>query len=371
MQNIIKDVKLAWIKRNKIIILFFLLVVIFFNISYFTNALHPINYEGKGFYGWWDQSQYLRMAKEISKGDLQSNEYNYGLAYPLLAVPFVKLIKIDPFYIPNLILFILTILFTYKSTKILLNQQYALFSVLLLATATNIILWFIVPWRNSITIVSTIILFFLYLRNKNTWFYYCIIGIIFGINFSAGYIDVLLLGPLFVVSYFRPLKFDFTRNNIIKHIPAVFIGTLIVGLTLFSHHYYFGSIIKTPYAKHTNKLGANDQSIEMYDMSNIFSSLKETLYSYPNRGNDRDPLFISSPIILLALVGIPFLFKNNRSLIIGLVLSIMFTIIFYGSFPSFSGNGLSYHCIRYVSNWVPPLICIGMVGISRIIKENG
>jgi hypothetical protein len=59
--------------------------------------------------GWWnffDQSQYLRSARALARGDWSPAEHVYPIGYAGLAVPFVNLSARDPFLPVNLALFI-------------------------------------------------------------------------------------------------------------------------------------------------------------------------------------------------------------------------------------------------------------------------
>jgi hypothetical protein len=58
--------------------------------------------------GWWnffDQGLYLRSARAFIRGDWSPGEHFYPIGYPILAVPFVRLLPRDPFLPMNLGLF--------------------------------------------------------------------------------------------------------------------------------------------------------------------------------------------------------------------------------------------------------------------------
>jgi hypothetical protein len=71
--------------------------------------LYPVRPWGayKGYFGFYDQSQYLAIARDLASGHLPSREgYVYGLAYPLLGAPFLKLgMTVEPFLVPNALAF--------------------------------------------------------------------------------------------------------------------------------------------------------------------------------------------------------------------------------------------------------------------------
>jgi hypothetical protein len=54
----------------------------------------------KGWFGYFDQSQYLRLAHDLSHFSLPTSPFLYGLGYPLAGVPFVWLgLDYDPWMI--------------------------------------------------------------------------------------------------------------------------------------------------------------------------------------------------------------------------------------------------------------------------------
>jgi hypothetical protein len=57
----------------------------------------------------FDQSRYITSALAFAHGDLDAARHWYPLAYPLLAAPFSWLMPDEPFFLPNLLLFLATI----------------------------------------------------------------------------------------------------------------------------------------------------------------------------------------------------------------------------------------------------------------------
>ena len=57
---------------------------------------------------WFDQSRYLASAVAFAGGDLSASAHWYPLGYPLLAAPFVGLMPDDPFFLLDLMLFLVT-----------------------------------------------------------------------------------------------------------------------------------------------------------------------------------------------------------------------------------------------------------------------
>ena len=80
-----------------------LLVAIYLS-SYLSNPAVPGN-AGRfplGWWGWWDQSQYLLSARSLARGDLLPGHHWYPLGYAMLGAPFTLLSRLHPFLVPDL-----------------------------------------------------------------------------------------------------------------------------------------------------------------------------------------------------------------------------------------------------------------------------
>ncbi len=58
--------------------------------------------------GWYDQSHYLVSTLALAHGDLSASAHWYPLGYSLLATPFAWFVPSDPFFLPDLFLFVAT-----------------------------------------------------------------------------------------------------------------------------------------------------------------------------------------------------------------------------------------------------------------------
>lgn len=62
-----------------------------------ASTLYPL-----GWWGWWDQSQYLRSAHALARFDLTSAVHWYPLGYAVLGAPFERLMPMHPFLLIDL-----------------------------------------------------------------------------------------------------------------------------------------------------------------------------------------------------------------------------------------------------------------------------
>lgn len=71
---------------------------------YFHQAALPGNTPEfpMGWWGWWDQGQYIKSARALAAHDFAPSSHWYPLGYSILAVPFVKWMPANPFYFIDL-----------------------------------------------------------------------------------------------------------------------------------------------------------------------------------------------------------------------------------------------------------------------------
>ncbi|MFH5923364.1 hypothetical protein [Roseomonas xinghualingensis] len=68
-----------------------------------NNLKHP-----EGWWGWWDQSQYIKSARALAAGDLSPGQHWYPTGYALLGAPFARLWPAHPFFLVNLASLLIT-----------------------------------------------------------------------------------------------------------------------------------------------------------------------------------------------------------------------------------------------------------------------
>ena len=73
--------------------------------AYLGNAARPGRSHGwpLGWWGWWDQSLYLRSARAFADGSFSPDQHWYPLAYPLIGAPFVGFWPRHAFFVPDLL----------------------------------------------------------------------------------------------------------------------------------------------------------------------------------------------------------------------------------------------------------------------------
>lgn len=85
----------------------------FYTAAYMGNSLFPGNKPDhpEGWWGWWDQSQYLREAVALSHLNFSPEAYHYPVGYSLMGALFARFMPVNPFFFPDLALILGTACF--------------------------------------------------------------------------------------------------------------------------------------------------------------------------------------------------------------------------------------------------------------------
>lgn len=82
-------------------------------------SLYRLPWRSPPFWGgWFDQSHYLASTRAFAHGDLSASAHWYPLGYSLLATPFAWLTPSDPFFLPDLLLFVATAMAFQRAMRI-------------------------------------------------------------------------------------------------------------------------------------------------------------------------------------------------------------------------------------------------------------
>jgi len=122
-----------------------------------------------GWWGWFDQGQYIRAARAWSDGVLTSAEHWYLPGYPMLAAPFVRLFPTDPFTVADVLCLAVATLAFCALAQRLLNRPGAatlgavVWVVTVAVSGLGMRTW-VEPWTTTPTTVLTFLSLLLLLR---------------------------------------------------------------------------------------------------------------------------------------------------------------------------------------------------------------
>lgn len=355
------------IKKNQVLLIILAIAAsYFFFYNYFVNGSSPIG-NFQGHYLWYDQSRYLLMAKELSKFKLIN--YDYGLGYPILAIPFLSLFPKDPFLMPNFIIWILSLGFYFKICQIVFNDKvFPVICCLFYIFTTNIIQYMVIPWNSTVVLLANLIILYLSVMNKRSNIRSILICLMLVWIFSARYIDIVFSSLLSILYFWQYL----VKKNYI-HLLTIFI-ILIFGvfLILSTHRLKFGSFLRTPYAHHLDPQGKiSDQDIKKYNLKYVPKDLTGILIGSKEYSYFPSLLNTSFYMILIPFGMIVGLNKKDRKFTLISGLSMIFAFIFYASFPHFSIDGLKVGAIHYVKAWFPIMVIYFVFFVRFLTNLSG
>ena len=172
----------------------------FFLIAYGEEPDAPHSRNDCGIWTRYDQSYYLRMASDLAGAGLPREAYAYGLGYPLLGAPLVHLVPVNPFFLPNLLLYVLAVCTFYLAGTRLLGGAGAILAVGL-SLGPPFIEFFCIPWNNAVSVAAVGVLLHLGLGARCPPLLAGLVaGGVLGMVFASRYVDAALLFPLFLAA---------------------------------------------------------------------------------------------------------------------------------------------------------------------------
>lgn len=337
-------------------------------LGYQDKALYPL-----GWFGYFDQGQYLRLAHTLANFDFSElhKTYSYGIGYPLVAVPFIWLgFNSDPFVFFNFATFLFAAYAIYRTAKQLISPFAGFIAGFGLVFATPLIHYVDQPWNSTVCLLTmSAILVALTVKKVKKW-HVLVLGILLGWAFAARYVDILWLGILALAAIYRgPFK-TLAKQTILLAIGA----SLLIAPVLYSQYKVFGSPFRTPYVNHIGLggKGGSDQGLAAYSTKRIPNASLALLISprlAGSKDNDRG-LFIDMFWALLAIPGAVILWrrKNHRLFVGCFVAMTIAASLFYLSFRASTADSLKFGELHYFKTLWPGLVLLAAAYLDHLFK---
>jgi hypothetical protein len=352
--------------------------------AWWSHPLNPLwrDRTDTGWYVWADQWRYLDAAMQMASGqDIWALSHAPG--YSLLAVPFVWLTPQDPYVLPNLALYIATLVLSYRLVRALLSWQVALLTVVLLSQSDQFLGFFVEPWSNVVTVFALALLLTLALPQKpprRPWLVALLVGLTMSWTLSARYGDVALLLPVALLALYCagntwPQRFWLAGLGGLAALP-------LVAWVAALHTFTYGSPLITPYAEQLSPLtGIGSQDFATRSFSYMGYHLFAMWFSpLPFADTTRFPPAVQSTphrallayyfVIVFAGVGFLWLQRTRRLLIWSFGASLALALLYYGTFWSTSGYDLRFQSLRFFAAWQPMLLCLGVAGLLALVQAD-
>ena len=120
--------------------------------AYVEHPLNPGSGPVEARLGWWswaDQFKYLQATEALAAGGISKETYHYPLGYSALGVPFVRWLPAHPYYVPDLLLVLATVVMWWRLARRWLPATVALLVAAgFIATHGELLrLTMVVPWN--------------------------------------------------------------------------------------------------------------------------------------------------------------------------------------------------------------------------------
>jgi hypothetical protein len=309
----------------------------------------------RGWFGYFDQSSYLRMAHDLSEFRLPAGDFLYGVGYPVVAVPFIWLrLDYDPWLLFDGAAFVFAAAATFIVAGRIFGRLAAGIAGFGLVFATPLVVYCLTPWNSTVSLVAlTGILLLGTSPRPASWHPYAI-GALVAWAFAARYVDALWLGAIAAVALART-----PSGRAWPRLVAAGATALVLAMPiLVAQQRAFGSPFTTPYSLHVGIGGTTtDDQWAAYDLGKVPRSAFGMFIS-PFLLGARQP---GSPLLadvfwtIAALPGalIAILSGRFRLLLAVTIVGWIAASVFYLSFRATGAGGIQYGSLHYFKMWWP------------------
>jgi hypothetical protein len=354
--------RMRLIGREPVLLGLLMLAAAFFVYRWMVDPSRPGAAYVYGWYGWFDQSSYLREAQLLGHvKTIPTDQFIYGPGYPLLASPFARTNDIgwpfhDPFFIPNLAVWLLTIATTFVVSRRLYGQLVAVATALALIVGTPIVNLVVVPWNTTAVLGALMMTLLVGLTRNIRWWHGAILGAAVALAYSARYVDALWIGGV-------ALTILLARRAALRSPAWVAAGLLGGGLLIALPTFYlqwkaFGSPLKTTYTYH-QLVGRSTFRLEHIWPNAVRLFVNGRAAAYWGA-----PLLSSMFLLVFAPIGLAQTIRASsgarRLLIVGTVASSAAAVVFYLSY--FYTAGVQYGSAHFLKMWLPLWTICGVWG---------
>jgi len=299
-----------------------------------------------GWWGWFDQGQYLQSARALSHFDFAPQSHWYPLGYPFLGALFYRTVPNHAFFIPNLVCYLVILWMLYAICRKFLSRSEALILVAVGLLAQNhLMMNLLIPWSSIPGHALIYAAIYLMVFGKRQVADYALTALCAGLTFLCRPVTAIAFMPLFLV---RALRGEHIYALAKRLSVATLIFALFVILMFALNHRIYGTYV-SPYMQNERRLGFNISAVP----HKLYSILLDgrTIYA------EGRSVFSEFPWILVALPGALYAVKRYRAFA-GVLVSICFIVLCYTAYNNFSSAHLFKYMALHYFLWIFPLLTL-------------
>lgn len=342
-----------------------------FGYAYAIHPARPGALNPPGWYGFFDQSHYLDLARDLAAGNLPGRpHYIYGLGYPALAVPFVKLRPGgDAFVVVDALAFAATMVMVVVLGRRLRSVAFGVACAAALAVATPLLDTMVVPWNTTVTVVAVLVALVVVTGAGRLRVTHGVaLGLAVGMAFAARYVDAAfpaLIGGFALVRAGRQAWRVWLASGVV--------ALLVVVPMLVTHAAVLDSPWRTPYSQQPGKEGAgsNQQTLSNFEVGRVPRNFLEVFVTGKSDGRRQtvDPLGRQFVWAALAPLGVLALVRRRHRLLVPVAVAFATSVLgslVYLSYPGSRGDHLVYGNIHYWKAWFPLWAVLALYGFAAL-----
>jgi hypothetical protein len=319
---------------------------------------HPL-----GWWGYWDQSQYLRSAHALHAYNLNSGEHWYPFGYALIAAPFASGTNAHAFLLPDLACLLVAMgafVFVCRRLSIGPFTASAMFMFATMGSRTLRDVW-AQPWNTTLSTALIWAAFALYALHETTpaprrglaRFAAILAGLLFPLMFVTRMTDVLIAAVLFAGFVLQPGETWALRA---RRGAEMALGALVTGLPLLVLWLRIWGFAKPAYLHTSLALG--------FDVSTLAWRSYLLLITPDGWFEDGAGLFARLPWLLpgvACMIYLPFLRRSpERRVLLFLSGAIFLYFALFCSYTDLVPSGLwQYNNVHYFKWCAPGLLLLG------------
>lgn len=350
--------------------IFLSLAFVFYTILYLSQPSLPGNSEyPQGWWGWFDQGQYIGSSRSFSDGTWRTFDHFYPPAYSWLGSFFIRLWPANPFFLIDFLGLSMTLAAMLVIGRRWLRLGWVLVGITLtfiLFPMLTIMQWEI-PWTTSLSsgIGGALLLGLSILTRDNwristpiDWAVLLIFSFLFGSLSAVRPLDVLAWSPVAITFYaciawnnLRPRSqhFNFRRALMILAVVVAF-GMLTPSLYIYFNEITTGTIMGT-YVVKASANGYQVHSLIRKTVSLLFDSSPVYFEKGQALASEFWPLYVALP-------AIAYIFFRQSLLTKALCLAIVSQVAIYIPYCDLVPNSLfRYYNVHYFK-WIFPWLTL-------------
>jgi hypothetical protein len=337
-----------------------------------------------GWHAFHDQGFYYLEASSLAHfRAIPVRDFIYPPGYPMLAVPFSRIGALgwpsgDPFFVADLLAWLLTIATMYLVGRRMFGQWFGLACAVTVMFATPLVEYTVIPLSSTAVLAALMATLLVALARELRWWHGAILGVAVAFAYTARYVDAVWVAAAAITVLVARRGLTWRSN--------AWLGALVAGyVTLLPSFYLHWHAFGNPLAASYRELrGAYRIGGPEFSLSNIVPHALEGFVSpfYFDENGFRTliarPMLSTMFFVLLAPLGWVLLVRHLRDeariLALGYGLTTLAATIFYLAF-SFTGSyGLQFGGLHYYKAWWPlwSLFAVAgaYLGVQRLMRRR-